>query len=244
MTSFIIINDFIPNFMKEYCKGLPNFKRKLCQYLAQVLLDEYQCRQLEKGQNTTIHCHLEQHLKNALKKRQPAGKNETELVITVDEIVPFFIQECLQNCLQVDSCFANYYLHLIIRDAQDGLKLNVHSLHGISICKIEQFVSTALGRYQNPLDATICSMKIAYYCKNSQELNLNFIREKYEFNFNNKLKQLIHSILQYPESSTDRQLEEMFIKMQLFIITNYHIGCPNNLVVSTKINAHTYVLCL
>ncbi|KAM7341866.1 cilia- and flagella-associated protein 206 isoform 2-T2 [Cochliomyia hominivorax] len=71
-------------------------------------------------------------------------------------------------------------------------------------------------------------MKITYFYKNIQELSLDFVKKKYELNFEDKLKQLTDSILQYPETSNDKQLENMFIKMQIYIITNYQLGSPKN----------------
>ncbi|XP_065367319.1 cilia- and flagella-associated protein 206 [Calliphora vicina] len=231
MHPFIIINDFIPHTLEEYSKnGFSNFKQNFGQYLQQLIINDSQYIQWKNGKHNPRAYNLEQYMKNVLKKRQPSTTNENGLLITIDELVPFFIEECLQNFLPVNPCFANYYLHLLIRDSQDGFQLNEHS-HSLSICEVENFLERALAKYKNPLDATMCNMKISHFCRNTQELCLDFVKEKYELNFNDKLKQLINSILQYPETSTDKQLEEMFVKMQVFIITNYHIGCPKNSVI-------------
>lgn len=230
MNPIIKINDFVPNILKEYSKGAHNIQPNFCQYLVQILLNESEYKQWKNIQNNQNSCNVEQFLKNSLKKRQMDSTNSTEVQITVDELVPFFIEKCLHNFLHIEPCFAHYYLHLLIRDFQDGLVLNVQS-RNLSVCKIEQFLEKAWEKYKNPLDATISSMRLMYFCKTNEYLRLDFVKEKYELNFSEKLKLLINSILQYPESSNDKQLEEMFIKMQIFIVTHYQIGCPKNHVV-------------
>lgn len=231
MNPIIKINDLIPNILKEYSKRITTVKPNFCQYLVQIILNDSEYNQWKNIQNNPNSYNMEEFLKNALSRRQLGANNTAELLISVDELVPFFIEKCLENFLPIDPCFAHYYLHLLMRDFQEGLVLHMHC-QNLSICKIEQFLGRALEKYKNPLDATVSSMKLMYFCKTSEHLCMDFVKEKYEFEFREKLQDLISSILQYPESSNDKQLEEMFIKMQMFIVTNYQIGCPKNHVVS------------
>ncbi|XP_046810445.1 cilia- and flagella-associated protein 206 [Lucilia cuprina] len=228
MNPFIIINDFESDALEDYSKK-EHFKvnQRFCQYLKQLIAEE---SQRNNAKNISASYKPQHYLPIVIKQQQSETNNESGILLTIDKLVTFFIEECKQNFLPINPCFANYYLHLLIRDAQDGLELNDKS-NRLSVCKIENFLEKALTKYKNPLEATVCNMKMSYFNRNSQTLSLDFVKEKYELEFEEKLQQLIKSILQYPESSSDHQLEEMFIKMQVFIITNYQIGCPKNHVI-------------
>ncbi|XP_037817785.1 cilia- and flagella-associated protein 206 [Lucilia sericata] len=228
MNPFIIISDFESNALEEYSKKEHlNINQRFCQFLKQLIMED---SQRKNGKNNPGSYNPQDYLTIFIKQQQSETNNESGILITIDKLVTFFIEECAQNFLPINPCFANYYLHLLIRDTQDGLELN-DICHPLSVCKIENFLEKALTKYKNPLEATVCNMKISYFSRNSRELSLDFVKEKYELEFDEKLKQLIKSILQYPESSSDKQLEEMFIKMQVFIITNYQLGCPKNHVI-------------
>ena len=230
-----MIHDFMPIFMEEYSKLHTSYERNFCRYLLNLAIGDSHESEKDKVNKNAKSCNMEQYLKNALRKRQTDEKHEAKLLITVDELVPYFLEECAEHFLQINPCFANYFLHLLIRDAHDGLAINVPS-NRLSICKIESFLKRALLKIKNSIDPTFCHMKMSYYLKQSHEINLYFVKEKYETGYNEKLQELINGILQYPETSTDKQLEDMFIKMQIFILTNYNIGCPSNNVVSGREN--------
>lgn len=234
MHPFIVIHDFMPIFLEEYSKLHTNYERNFCRYLLNLAINgDVEENDNERVKQNAKSCNMEQYLMNAIRKREKNEKHEAKLLITIDELVPYFLQNCEQNFLQINPCFANYFLHLLMRDACDGLEIGVPS-NRLNICKIEEFLKRALSKLKDPLDPTLSHMKMSYYLKQSREINLYYVKDKYEKDYNDKLIELINSILQYPETSTEKQLEGMFTKMQIFILTNYCIGCPSNNVVSNR----------
>lgn len=225
---FIDVGTFLPDFLQEFSNGLPNIQSNFGQYLLQLVFSE-----TPEPTSTQSNTNRENVVKTSTCKERSTYVRPQ---IAINELVPFFVKECAQRFKVVDKNFATYLIHLLVRDINEGLDLAETKGRLLSVCKLEQFLERCLHKYANPLDPTISSMKMCYYFKSCHELSLEYIHRKYEANSKQKLSHLIGSILQYPETSSQSQLEEMFVKMQVFIITNYEIGCPHNHVVSRKSN--------
>lgn len=143
--------------------------------------------------------------------------------ITADELVPYFVEECVKRFVHVDEDFASYMLQLYIRDAHHDL------CNKISLCTLEQFLQRCLEEYCDNLNPTICNMKMCYYYQKCPELDFTYTKQKYDTNSRKGLDTLVKSIMQYPETTkSPKDVEEMLAKMQIFIITNYSMGCPKN----------------
>lgn len=149
----------------------------------------------------------------------------------INAIIPRFVEEVGKVQKTADPKFVKYFLHLLLRDTNDGLHMSDESKM-LSVCKFENFFKKALEKYLNPLDATLCHMKISYYLSDLQLLNYEYIKEKCQKVFDEQLDQLMWQILQYPETCNDKQIEELFWKIQIFIISSYNIGSPKDHVVS------------
>ncbi|XP_004522626.1 uncharacterized protein LOC101463455 [Ceratitis capitata] len=134
-----------------------------------------------------------------------------------------FLNDCKDNNLDVDQNFAYFFIHLLTRDARLGLQKQESN-----ICSLMQIRKNALELYTNKTDPTMSNLLMMYRFKNFRELNINYMKQIYEANFQKKLHNLIGGILQYPETSTDKQLDEMLYKIQVFIIACYNIGDPKN----------------
>lgn len=138
-----------------------------------------------------------------------------------------FIEECKASGLEVDQNFAYFYVHLLARDARLGLRYET-----ANNCKLLQLKQNAIQLYKNKTDPTMCNLLMTYCFRNFRELNIHHLKEIYEESFQQKLQMLIMGILQYPETSNEKQLDEMLYKIQVFIIASYNIGDPKNHVVS------------
>lgn len=138
-----------------------------------------------------------------------------------------FVEECKASGLDVDQNFAHFYIQLLARDARLGLRHEVGDT-----CKLLQLKQNAIQLYKNKTDPTMCNLQMTYCFRNFREFNINHLKAIYEENFQKKLHTLIEGILQYPETSNDKQLDEMLYKIQVFIIASYNIGDPRNHVVS------------
>ncbi|XP_013115873.2 cilia- and flagella-associated protein 206 isoform X2 [Stomoxys calcitrans] len=206
--TFINVRDFLPDFLQELSKG--HVPKKLGDYLLRLIFKSHRIKGKEG----------DYYLKSAPNK----PKSDLKPFITIDDLVPHFIDECEQNFMSIDRYFGSYLLHILIRDLHDGLP----KASQFTIGKLDRFLRKCLDKYAQPFDPTICNMKICYYAKNCLEIDFEYAKKKYELNAKEKLSKLIAGILQYPETSNPKQLEEMFVKMQVFIITNFNIGCPQN----------------
>ncbi|XP_067631110.1 cilia- and flagella-associated protein 206 [Eurosta solidaginis] len=134
-----------------------------------------------------------------------------------------FMEDCQNNDLHIDAKFAHFYVHLLSRDARLGLdKMDAN------ICRIMKLRQNAIELYKNANNPTMCNLKMQFYFKNFRTLKIQSMKEIYEENFESKLRHLIEGILQYPETSNDKQLDEMLYKIQVFIIACYNIGDPKN----------------
>ncbi|XP_011186321.2 uncharacterized protein LOC105214533 [Zeugodacus cucurbitae] len=134
-----------------------------------------------------------------------------------------FVDECKESGLEIDKNFAYFYVHLLARDARLGLRQEI-----ADNCKLLQLKRNAIQLYKNKTDPTMSNLLMTYCYRNFRELNINNLKEMYEASFQKKLQTLIEGILQYPETSNDKQLDEMLYKMQVFIIASYNIGDPKN----------------
>ncbi|XP_037947452.1 cilia- and flagella-associated protein 206-like isoform X1 [Teleopsis dalmanni] len=140
-------------------------------------------------------------------------------------ILDEFMKKCEERNLEVDEKFAYNYLHLLARDSRDGLPMRK-----LTSCDIAYFIEGALRILENPLDPTGCTFKMVYSVNNCKELENEFLTEKYEKEFEQKLQFFLHDILQYPENSNKKQIEELFHKMIIFTIINFTMGDPKDSV--------------
>uniref|UniRef100_A0A034VS97 Cilia- and flagella-associated protein 206 n=2 Tax=Bactrocera dorsalis TaxID=27457 RepID=A0A034VS97_BACDO len=134
-----------------------------------------------------------------------------------------FVEECQASGLEIDQNFAYFYVHLLARDARLGLRHETGDN-----CKLLQLKQNAIQLYKNKTDPTMCNLHMTYCFRNFREFNINHLKEIYEESFQTKMQALIAGILQYPETSNDKQLDEMLYKIQVFIIASYNIGDPKN----------------
>ncbi|XP_001360994.2 cilia- and flagella-associated protein 206 [Drosophila pseudoobscura] len=127
--------------------------------------------------------------------------------------------------LDVEEEFIIFVVHLLARDLRRGLlksDLNKHT------CAINGFVDGIVESYVSPVDCTMANMKMSWVMKKGRGIDLQYVKEQYEERFFNELKLLIDDILQYPETCSKAQLDQLFAKMQVFIVTCYNLGCPKN----------------
>ncbi|XP_054737563.1 cilia- and flagella-associated protein 206 [Anastrepha obliqua] len=141
----------------------------------------------------------------------------------LNRIFVLFLDDCKEYGLEVDTNFAYFFVHLLARDAQLGL-----NKQDPNACTILQLRQNAIGLYKNQNDPTMCNLKMNFCFRNFRELKIENMKEIYNENFQRKLNMLVKGILQYPETSSDKQLNEMLYKIQVFIIACYNIGDPKN----------------
>ncbi|XP_039479968.1 cilia- and flagella-associated protein 206 [Drosophila santomea] len=128
--------------------------------------------------------------------------------------------------LRVDKEFVIYMVHLLARDRRKGLLKC--DLNKPTACAIESFVNTIVDSYVNSKDCTMANMKMAWVMKNGVTIDLEYVKKQYEEKFQTELQLLIKDILQYPETCSKLQLDQLFAKMQVFIVVCYNLGSPKN----------------
>ncbi|XP_017470557.1 PREDICTED: UPF0704 protein C6orf165 homolog [Rhagoletis zephyria] len=141
----------------------------------------------------------------------------------LNRILILFLDDCKDHDLEVNPNFAYFYVHLLARDARLGF-----DRPDPKPCKILQIRENIFRLYKNQNDPTMCNLKMKFHFRNFRELKIENMKEIYQENFQKKLHSLIKGILQYPETSSDKQLDEMLYKIQVFIIACYNIGDPKN----------------
>jgi len=61
-----------------------------------------------------------------------------------------------------------------------------------------------------------------------ETIDLEYVKKQYDEKFETELQLLIKDILQYPETCSKVQLDQLFAKMQVFIVARYNLGSPKN----------------
>lgn len=128
--------------------------------------------------------------------------------------------------LAVDEEFIIFAVHLLARDLRRGLLKT--DLNKPTACAINAFVNAIVDSYVEPKDTTMANLKMAWVMKKGLTIDLKYVKNQYEEKFQRELKLLISDILQYPESCNKAQLDQLFAKMQVFIVACYNLGSPNN----------------
>ncbi|XP_033247502.1 cilia- and flagella-associated protein 206 [Drosophila miranda] len=143
----------------------------------------------------------------------------------LEEIGRRIMKRFEQLDLDVEEEFIIFVVQLLARDLRRGLlksDLNKHT------CAINSFVDGIVESYVSPVDCTMANMKMSWVMKKGRGIDLQYVKEQYEERFLNELKLLIDDILQYPETCSKAQLDQLFAKMQVFIVACYNLGCPKN----------------
>ncbi|XP_052840376.1 LOW QUALITY PROTEIN: cilia- and flagella-associated protein 206 [Drosophila gunungcola] len=128
--------------------------------------------------------------------------------------------------LQVAEEFVIFAVHLLARDQRRGLLK--YDLNKPTACAIESFVNTIVDSYVNPMDCTMANMRMAWVMKKGVTIDLEYVKKQYEEKFQTELQVLIKDILQYPETCNKVQLDQLFAKMQVFVVACYNLGSPKN----------------
>ncbi|XP_017051238.1 cilia- and flagella-associated protein 206 [Drosophila ficusphila] len=128
--------------------------------------------------------------------------------------------------LKVDEEFVIFVVHLLARDQRRGLLK--YDLNKPTACAIETFVSTIVDSYVNQKDCTMANLKMSWVMKKGVTIDLEYVKKQYEDRFQAELEVLIRDILQYPETCSKVQLDQLFAKMQVFIVACYNLGSPKN----------------
>ncbi|XP_017093867.2 cilia- and flagella-associated protein 206 [Drosophila bipectinata] len=128
--------------------------------------------------------------------------------------------------LEVEEDFVIYAVHLLARDSRRGLLKS--DLNKPTACALNSFVDMVVDSYVSPTDCTMVNAKMAWVMKKGLTIDLQYVKNQYEEKFHQELEILIKDILQYPETCSKVQLDQLFAKMQVFIVACYHLGCPKN----------------
>ncbi|XP_062128988.1 cilia- and flagella-associated protein 206 [Drosophila sulfurigaster albostrigata] len=145
---------------------------------------------------------------------------------TLNEIGQRIMAKLKERDIEPDAKFVKFLVHLLVRDMRRGLLKT--DLQDPSKCKLNQFIGEIVAGYLNPNDTTMANLRMSWIMKTGYGIQLSFVQEQYELKFQQELKLLIHDILQYPETSSKLQLDQLFAKMQVFIVASYHLGSPKN----------------
>lgn len=141
------------------------------------------------------------------------------------EILPKFLQKYGNGPPPMEPKFARNLLLLLLR--YNSLKLT----SACSVSKLEEFLKQTVERCTNGVDATICHLRLIFHFRRANLMHLANVEEKYFKNHEKRANILLHSVLQYPQNCSEEQLEEMMLKLQIFIISNHHLGCPKDSLV-------------
>ncbi|XP_017025257.1 cilia- and flagella-associated protein 206 [Drosophila kikkawai] len=128
--------------------------------------------------------------------------------------------------LDVGEEFIIFAVHLLARDLRRGLLKT--DLDKPTACAINAFVNSIVDSYVDPKDCTMANMKMAWVMKKGVTIDLQYVKSQYEEKFQIELQVLIDDILQYPETCNKLQLDQLFAKMQVFIVACYNLGSPKN----------------
>lgn len=128
--------------------------------------------------------------------------------------------------LEVEEDFIVYVIHLLARDSRRGLLKT--DLNKPTACALNSFVDMVVDTYVSSTDCTMINAKMAWVMKKGLTIDLQYVKNQYEEKFHQELELLIKDILQYPETCSKVQLDQLFAKMQVFIVACYHLGSPKN----------------
>ncbi|XP_068146827.1 cilia- and flagella-associated protein 206 [Drosophila tropicalis] len=128
--------------------------------------------------------------------------------------------------LDVEEEFIAYVVHLLARDIRRGLlKCDLNKPRS---CEVNRFIDGIIKDYMDPTDPTMTMMKMSWIMKKGKTIDLKYVKEQYEEKFQEELDILIEDILQHPETCSKLQLDQLFSKMQVFIVACYNLGSPKN----------------
>ncbi|XP_001987562.2 LOW QUALITY PROTEIN: cilia- and flagella-associated protein 206 [Drosophila grimshawi] len=144
----------------------------------------------------------------------------------LDEITQRILAQLKERDIDEDVKFMKFVVHLMVRDMRRGLLQT--DLNKPSACNIAAFIDDIVSGYLDKTDTTMANMRMSWIVKMGHGIQLSYVREQYEQQFQQQLKLLIADILQYPESCSKLQLDQLFAKMQVFIVATNHLGCPRN----------------
>lgn len=145
---------------------------------------------------------------------------------TLNELARRIMSRLKERDVEVDEKLIKFMVHLLVRDMRLGLLKT--DLEDPSQCKVHVFIEGILGSYSNPNDTTMANLRMSWIMKHGYGIQLSYVQEQYEQQFQQELKLLIDDILRYPETCSKLQLDQLFAKMQVFIVASYHLGCPKN----------------
>lgn len=144
----------------------------------------------------------------------------------LDDICQSIVSQLEGRDVEVDRKFIDFVVHLLVRDMRLGLLKT--DLSKPSSCHIKTFVDNIINGYLDNTNTTMANLRLSWIMKTGHGIQLSYVREKYENDYQNQLKLLIDDILQYPETCSKVQLDQLFSKMQVFIVATNHLGCPKN----------------
>ncbi|KAL7735097.1 hypothetical protein ACLKA6_002062 [Drosophila palustris] len=145
---------------------------------------------------------------------------------TINNLAQQIMAKLRERDAEVDEKFIKFMVHLLVRDMRLGLLKA--DLADPSKCKVHVFLTSIVASYFNPNDTTMANLRMSWIMKNGHGIQLCHVQETYEQQFQQELKLLIDDILRYPETCSKLQLDQLFAKMQVFIVASYHLGCPKN----------------
>ncbi|KAH8253019.1 hypothetical protein KR032_003202 [Drosophila birchii] len=128
--------------------------------------------------------------------------------------------------LDVGEDFIIFAVHLLARDSRRGLFNK--DLEKPTACVLNSFVNGIVDGYVDPKDCTMANIKMAWVMKKGLNIDLQYVKKQYDEKFQRELELLINDILQYPETCSKLQLDQLFAKMQVFIVACYNLGLPKN----------------
>lgn len=144
----------------------------------------------------------------------------TTLSNIIEEIVPRFLEKLEKAGLQMESRFALQLLILLLR--YNGNNNNIS----------QTFLERIVERCSSGHDATICHMRLVHLFREANHMHLANVKEKCLKEHEEETGVLLRHVLLYPENCDEAQLEEMMLKLQIFIISNHHLGSPKDSTVS------------
>ncbi|TDG50727.1 hypothetical protein AWZ03_002716 [Drosophila navojoa] len=144
----------------------------------------------------------------------------------LDDIRRSIESQLEERDIEVDGEFIAFVVHLLIRDVRLGLVKT--DLSKPSTCHVRTFVENVVSWYLDDSDTTMANLRLSWIMKTGHGISLAYVREQYEKDYQQQLKRIIDDILQYPETCSKVQLDQLFSKMQVFIVATNHLGCPKN----------------
>ncbi|EDW05036.1 GH22432 [Drosophila grimshawi] len=123
----------------------------------------------------------------------------------LDEITQRILAQLKERDIDEDVKFMKFVVHLMVRDMRRGLLQT--DLNKPSACNIAAFIDDIVSGYLDKTDTTMANMRMSWIVKMGHGIQLSYVREQYEQQFQQQLKLLIADILQYPESCISDQLQ-------------------------------------